>query len=1209
MAVTLPNSNSIFSETKGQLPLSAKLSPKAKEAIVLPKLQSSSLISLGQLCDDNCNVHLDKKELKVYKEKELVMKGYRNPVDGLWDIPIVTKLQQDNCIMPQIHPSMCIAKKQPVQTMVEHKLKKRRKPNITYTPYPLQNEECLDQQPKCHAINVILRKKQTKIDLAKYHHATCMSPTLTTFSKAIATNNFITWPGLTPKLVLRNLPKSIYTYQGHLHSEKQGLQSTKKQTKQEELTDIQDFFPPSESPNHRTNEVCYAIIDLEKELGFMDLTGKFPRKSSRGNEYLLIGYNYDANHIRAIPIKNRKGPTITEAWKQLHRDFKKAGAAPKTYVLDNEKSKDLLDSFEAENIAYQLVPPYKHRNNQAERAIQTFKNHFKSCLASVDPNFPLSEWDRLIPQVNITLNLLRNARVNPKLSAYTYIYGQFNFMTTPMAPPGTKVVAHVSPQKRATWELNGEVGWYVGPSMDHYRCVQCYFPRTREVRNCDTVEFFPHDIVFPRVTLKDHLKQAADDLITILTQPPKNNVPSMQAGDPTRNAILQIAKLLKRVEHIPEPVEEIIHQDDASAPRVKPKPMPNESCNLPRTPTAMPHNVDEVTTDALQQHSNLPKNVRFQNQGNHKHNLRSNAPALILDHMFHPKHSANHLCREDGKKETIDSLLAGKSTKTWSKSLSNEWGRLSRGNDYGVKGTETIDFIYKHQVPPENKVTYASCVCDYRPLKDEPCRVRITVGGDKLDYHGDAGSPTANLLETKIIINSTISDAHRGARFMCADIKDHFLATPMQNPECMRVKCKHIPQDIRLKYNLAKKVTADGYIYTKIQKGMPGLKQAAILAYQHLKSCLEPFGYEPIEGTVGLWHHKTRPTKFCLCVDDFGIKYWSKSDAEHLFNAIRKNFRFTVDYEGNNYCGLTLKWNYPLGHVDTSMPKSIPEILKKLNHASPSRPQHSPHKHAPIQYGEKGSRQWIQEDNSLLLPQNMIKPIQSTTGSLLYYARALDNTMLPALNEIAATQAKPTQRTQEECTQLLDYAATYPQVCVRFHASDMVLRIDSDAAYLVMPEARSRIAGYFQLNDDPERVPQPTINGAIIVECKTLKHVVSSAAEAETAGVFYNAQKAIPIRCVLEKLGHHQPPTPLKTDNSTALGFVHNNIHQKRSKSWDMRFHWLRDRMTRNQINVCWEKGVNNDADYFTKHHPATYHQHTRQTRKYVRDKYLSCLT
>ena len=84
----------------------------------------------------------------------------------------------------------------------------------------------------------------------------------------------------------------------------------------------------------------------------------------------------------------------------------------------------------------------------------------------------------------------------------------------------------------------------------------------------------------------------------------------------------------------------------------------------------------------------------------------------------------------------------------------------------------------------------------------------------------------------------------------------------------------------------------------------------------------------------------------------------------------------------------------------------------------------------------------------------------------------------------------------------------------------MVLRIDSNVAYLVISNARSRIASYFQLNDNPERVPQPTINGAIIVKYKTLKHVVSLAAEAETGDVFYNAQKAIPIRYILEKLGH-----------------------------------------------------------------------------------------
>ena len=93
-------------------------------------------------------------------------------------------------------------------------------------------------------------------------------------------------------------------------------------------------------------------------------------------------------------------------------------------------------------------------------------------------------------------------------------------------------------------------------------------------------------------------------------------------------------------------------------------------------------------------------------------------------------------------------------------------------------------------------------VCDYRPLKDEKCRVRIAVGGDKLQNHDDAGSTAADLLETKTLLNSAISDAKREARFMCLDIKDHFLAVPMQHPEFMRVKLKHIPLRIRNKYDI-----------------------------------------------------------------------------------------------------------------------------------------------------------------------------------------------------------------------------------------------------------------------------------------------------------------------------------------------------------------------------------------------------------------------
>ena len=115
---------------------------------------------------------------------------------------------------------------------------------------------------------------------------------------------------------------------------------------------------------------------------------------------------------------------------------------------------------------------------------------------------------------------------------------------------------------------------------------------------------------------------------------------------------------------------------------------------------------------------------------------------------------------------------------------------------------DTISFIPKHLVPTASLVTYGNFICNHRPLKAEPYRVRLTVGGDKLHYDANAGAPASSLLETNLIINSTISDAHKGARFAGADLKDFFLATPMEKPEYMKIKYKYILADIRLTYKL-----------------------------------------------------------------------------------------------------------------------------------------------------------------------------------------------------------------------------------------------------------------------------------------------------------------------------------------------------------------------------------------------------------------------
>ena len=131
---------------------------------------------------------------------------------------------------------------------------------------------------------------------------------------------------------------------------------------------------------------------------------------------------------------------------------------------------------------------------------------------------------------------------------------------------------------------------------------------------------------------------------------------------------------------------------------------------------------------------------------------------------------------------TIIELLNGNNCKVRNKSMSNELGSLAQGNDHGVKHTETIKFINKTQVPKGKKVIYANFRADHRPLKPEPFRIRCVVGGDKLDYHHDTSSPTTDLLETKLLINSTISDPRMGARFCSVDLKDFFLSSTMKDP-------------------------------------------------------------------------------------------------------------------------------------------------------------------------------------------------------------------------------------------------------------------------------------------------------------------------------------------------------------------------------------------------------------------------------------------
>ena len=185
-----------------------------------------------------------------------------------------------------------------------------------------------------------------------------------------------------------------------------------------------------------------------------------------------------------------------------------------------------------------------YRRNAAERAIQTSKDHLLSGLVACHSQFPITKWDRLLQQAKVTLNLLRTSRVNPKLSAHSFINGPFDFNAAPIAPPGSKVVIHKKSDSRNSWDYRGKTGWYIGPAMHHYRCVHCYVPSTHAEITADTVKFLPEKIPFPQATMESYLKQAVSDIITILKQPKHFNIPRSQFSSNTKNVLEKFAQLL-----------------------------------------------------------------------------------------------------------------------------------------------------------------------------------------------------------------------------------------------------------------------------------------------------------------------------------------------------------------------------------------------------------------------------------------------------------------------------------------------------------------------------------------------------------------------------------------------------------------------------------------------------------------------------------------
>jgi hypothetical protein len=188
------------------------------------------------------------------------------------------------------------------------------------------------------------------------------------------------------------------------------------------------------------------------------------------------------------------------------------------------------------------------------------------------------------------------------------------------------------------------------------------------------------------------------------------------------------------------------------------------------------------------------------------------------------------------------------------------------------------------------QVTYGSIVASICPHKQEQNRICLTVRRDWLVYLGITSTQTASLTTSKWLFQQHCLNPR--CKIPLPQYQEYFYDnTPMAHYEYMLIPLQIIPAKSVHQYAL-RNLAKDGWVYIKIQKDMPGLKQAGIIVSKHLQTHLAKCGYAPTKRTPALWKHHTCPITFALVVDHFGMKCVSDQHADHLINAQRLVWHF-----------------------------------------------------------------------------------------------------------------------------------------------------------------------------------------------------------------------------------------------------------------------------------------------------------------------------
>jgi hypothetical protein len=1053
---------------------------QARTVHIIPGF-TNNLLSLGKLCDADCTAYIDKNHLNVYNSHgQKILHGDREQTGArLWRVNIApAPANAPAVIEPDGDSPTSVNAPSPANAPAVIEPNGDSPTSVNRPPTALPQQEGPQPTPVTRPNHVQTYDLPGTSALIAYLHAVAGFPPKATWLAAIKRGAYCTWPGLTYTQVARYCPDADETTMGHMAQPRQHIRSTQQR--------------PQSAPAHEasmptvptTPSLEIEIIPVNRI--FTDDTGRLTPRSRAGNQYIMVCLHTQSNAILVRAFQSKSNTHRIAAYNATYQRLKACNDAPTEHILDNKVSAAFKSAITNNNCTFQLVPPHVHRRNKAERAIRTFKDHFLAILAGLAPTFPSNRWDLLLPQAELTLNLLRPG-TDPTKLAWECLFGPYNFDATPMGPTGCKVLIHNKAGLRKSWDYRCKEGYYVGPALQHYRCYQVISKDSGALTISDVVKFKHHYLPEPTMSVEDkllHAVQAINHTLNAANHQPTQN--QLAAIDTLRNILQDYKQTTSTtnasVHNLPDATVPLpgVRQPTVLLPGV-PEP-PEVVAELPGVADAPP-TTNEWTTVVRRGRHQEPKDTNVAIA--HRTRAKShNAFALLAKEddnddkkTYHTTHNDTpHLANPVLNKETGETLehrqlrQHPKYKETWDASYSKELGRLCQGlgnetaakpSPTKVEGTDTFRPIHFGDIPVDRcaDVTYTKVVCEVRSQKEDPNRTRITIGGNRICYPGDTGTRTGSLEVVKLQANSVLSTLD--ARFACYDISNFYLGTPLDRPEYVRIKLADITQDFIDEYQL-EKYAHNGWVYFEITKGVYGLKQAGKLANDLLDKRLSAHGYYQCPTTPGLWRHKWRPISFVLIVDNFGIQYVGKRHAEHLLHALQEHYKVTTDWMGSKFAGIDFKWDYAKQMCRLTMDGYIEELLLKYKHPRPSRKQHSPHAHREIVYGTK-EQLMPEKDNSPPLDAQGIKRIQGIVGSLLYYARAVDNKLLATLSTISLQQNAATENTAKAVNQLLDYVATYPSDGITYRASGMVLAAHSDASYLTESNVRSRAGAHIYL--------------------------------------------------------------------------------------------------------------------------------------------------